>query len=30
MPKQKQDYSKLKKEFFASKHNEVKSFITDK
>lgn len=30
MPKQKQDYSKLKKEFFASKYNEVKSFITDK
>lgn len=30
MPKQKQDYSKLKKEFLASKYNEVKAFITDK
>jgi hypothetical protein len=30
MPKQKQDYSKLKKEFLASKYHEVKAFITDK
>jgi hypothetical protein len=30
MPKQKHDYEKLKKEFFASKHSEVKWFITDK
>lgn len=30
MPKQKRDYSKLKKEFLASKEHEVKSFLCDK
>lgn len=30
MPKQKRDYEKLKKEFMASKFNEVKGFFIDK
>ena len=30
MPKQKRDYEKLKKEFMASKENEVKVFIEKK
>ena len=30
MPKQKRDYEKLKKEFMASKHNEVKWFLCEK
>ena len=30
MPKQKRDYEKLKKEFMASKHSEIKWFLSEK